>query len=77
MSSSDPNKPIILAGFPNEMIASLLVARLRDEDIFTEMVGGLTASFRVEVPGEVRVLVRSQDLERAQKILTEFQNQKS
>jgi hypothetical protein len=68
-SPADPNGPVVLARVRTELEASLIVGRLRDEGILAEMVGMLTSAFRAESPGDVKVLVRSQDLERARQVL--------
>jgi hypothetical protein len=75
MTSTDPDRPIVLATFPTELLASLLVGQLRDEGILTEMSGALTAGFRAEAPGGVHVLVRTKDAQRAGEILEEFKKQ--
>ncbi len=75
MATTDPDRPIVLATYPTEIWASMLVAKLRDEGIFTEMSGALTAGFRAEAPGGVHVLVRTRDAKRAGEILEEFKKQ--
>jgi hypothetical protein len=71
-SPADPNSPVVLVRVGSELEASLIVGRLRDEGIPAEMTGMLTAGFRAEAPGDVRVLVRAQDLERAGQVLADL-----
>lgn len=66
---TDPNQPVMAAGAANEMIASLIIAKLAANDIEAHAEGALTSGFRAEVPGGVRVMVRQSDLERAQEII--------
>jgi Putative prokaryotic signal transducing protein len=75
MTSTDPDRPIVLATFPTEILASLLAAQLRDEGILTEMSGALTAGFLAGAPGGVHVLVRTRDATRAGEILEQFRKQ--
>ncbi len=64
--------PVVLTARPNEALASLLVGALEQEGIRAVMEGQLTAGFRAEAPGMVRVLVRSEDLEEARLVLEVF-----
>lgn len=68
-SSADENNPVVLTRAATEFEASLIVGRLRSEGIVAEMSGMLTSAFRAETPGEVQILVLSQDLERARQVL--------
>ena len=45
------------------------VAALEDAGISANAQGGLTAGFRAEAPGGVRVMVRRADVERAREVL--------
>jgi hypothetical protein len=73
MSSTDADKPIVLASLPTEPLVALLVGRLQSEGIRAEMSGALTSAFRVEAPGAVQVLVRPQDAARARELLAAWQ----
>ena len=66
------SEPVVLANRPNETLAVLLIGALEQEGIRAMMEGHLTAGFRAEAPGQVRVLVRAEDLEQAKLILEEF-----
>ena len=68
----DPDKPVILDSTPTEAEAAMIVAALRDAGIRCQTQGALTAGFRAEAPGDVGILVRMADLERARVLLKEF-----
>ena len=62
----------------SEIEAEVLVAALDDDyGIEARSAGGLTSGFRAEAPGYVRILVRTEDLERAQAALVEIQKHRS
>ena len=69
---TDPERVEILTSVPSEAEAVLIIAALRDAGIKALDEGALTSGMRAEVPGEVDVLVRGEDLERAQSVLAEF-----
>jgi len=56
----------------SEPEAAILVATLADCGIKAEMTGALTANFRADSPGFVRILVLGDDLETAREILGEY-----
>ena len=60
-----------------EIEAEAIAAALEDHDIRAETAGGYTAGFRAEAPGMVRVLVRSEDYERAKVALKEIQEDRA
>jgi len=62
----------VLTTVPSEVEAALILSALEDEGIEASPSGELTAQFRAEAPGVVRILVRTEDAERAQEILTEL-----
>jgi len=68
---------VVLTSCGSEPEAALLVNTLRDCHIQAEMTGALTANFRADVPGFVRVLVRGNDLETAREILKEYNKEDS
>lgn len=68
---ADPSDSIVLARFPDELSALLLVADLEAEGIPAQVLGGLTAQLRAEAPGLVSVLVRRGDLVRAERVVAE------
>jgi hypothetical protein len=65
-------EPVLLTMRANETSAVLLVGALEQEGIRAMLEGQLTSGFRAEAPGQVRVLVRGEDLERAQQVLEAF-----
>ena len=71
----DPNDPEKLLSVPNEIEAAAIVNALADYDIEAFAAGGYTAGFRAEAPGNVTVLVKHADLERAKQALAEIREQ--
>ncbi len=67
--ADDPNRPVVLTTVPSEMRAAIIVAALSERGIEAQTVGELTSGFRAEAPGDVKILVRQVDLERAQAVL--------
>ena len=65
----DPNRPVVLTSVPSEAQAVIIVAALDERGIQARTQGALTSAFRAEVPGEVQVLVRQADLDRARAII--------
>ena len=63
---------VVLASLPNELAAELIVEALEDADIESQRMGGVTAGFRAEAPGWVKVMVRKEDLPRALEALHAF-----
>lgn len=71
MSSSDPNEPVVVGEFDNELQANFIVTRLEEAGVPAWVTGQHTAGFRAEAPGRVRVLVRAVDVDRAREALRE------
>lgn len=69
MSLKNDDHLQVLTSVPHEMEAGLIVAALGQEGIRARASGILTAGFRAEAPGEVRILVLEDDLSRAQDVL--------
>ncbi len=63
-----------LTSTPSEGQAAMIVSVLKDSGIEAVAEGGLTAGFRAESVGEVRVMVWAEDLERARLALDEYKN---
>lgn len=59
----------VAARVTNEMEANLIVQLLAAHEIDAKAVGGFTAGFRAEAPGDVSVVVKRTDLARAQAVL--------
>jgi len=74
--STDPNATVVLTTVPLEAEAALLVAALADQGIEAMHVGELTTGFRAEAPGDVQILVRARDVDRAREILSDFEGQR-
>jgi hypothetical protein len=70
--TEDPTRPERLLSVPNEIEAAAIVTALASYDIEAFAAGGYTAGFRAEAPGNVTVLVKHADLERAQQALAEL-----
>lgn len=62
----------VLTSVPHEPLAAVIVAALHSAGIQAAASGVLTAGFRAEGPGWVRILVRESDLHRAQQELAEL-----
>ena len=70
---NDPaNQPETLVSVPNEFEAAMIVSALAARDIDASTSGSFTAGFRAEAPGDVEVVVRQRDLERAKIALEEL-----
>ena len=69
---SDIRSPKVLAKAANEFEAAAIVTALMERSIFAKAVGGFTASFVVEAPGDVSIVVREAELEAAKKVLAEI-----
>ena len=63
---------VTLAFFPSEIEATLIADELKREGVQAEAAGILTAGFRAEAPGKVKVLVHESDLQRAQELLDDY-----
>jgi len=71
--ADDPNQPVILTTRRTEAQAALIVAALKDKGIEAQATGGFTSGFRAEAPGDVRILVRQSDLEKARAALRDIE----
>ena len=63
---------VTLAFFPTEVEATMIADELKRDGIQAEPAGILTAGFRAEAPGRVKVLVHEKDLEKAKELLDEY-----
>lgn len=68
----DDDSVVTLAFFPSEIEATTIADELKREGIQAEAAGTLTAEFRAEAPGKVKVLVHARDLARAKELLDEY-----
>jgi hypothetical protein len=70
--TSDPNSPCVLSSAANEIEAADIVTALSSYDVEASTVGGFTSGFKAEAPGNVQILVRRSDLDRAKRALAEI-----
>jgi hypothetical protein len=68
----DSDSPCVLASVANEIEAAGLVTALAAYDIEASVVGGFTSGMKAEAPGDVQVLVKESDLDRAKAALAEI-----
>lgn len=68
----DEDAVVTLAFFMTEVEATMVADALKREGIQAEPAGLLTAGFRAEAPGKVKVLVHADDLTQAQALLDEY-----
>ena len=71
--TDDPHIPVALTSVPSDIVATMIVAALSNEGIEAVATGGFTAGFLAEAPGSVRVMVKREDLSRAQQVLDQFE----
>ena len=69
----DPNNPTPLTRFTNEVEAATILAALAESGIQGTTTGSFTTGFRTEAPGDVTVVVRHCDLQRALEVLAEVE----
>jgi len=78
MSNNQNNKhadPVVIAKYTTEFEAMLSKNMLVEAGIPAQVVGAMTAGFRAETPGIVKVLVPGDCEEQALKLLIEFTDQ--
>jgi hypothetical protein len=63
----------VAASVTNEADAAMMVAALADHGIEAVSPGGYTAGFRAEAPGDVKVVVKQAELQRAREVLAKVQ----
>lgn len=66
------NEPVVVARYPTEFEAVLTKNMLTESGIPAQVVGAMTAGFRAETPGVVKVLVPGDFAERALELLIDF-----
>ena len=62
---------MVIAQFPTELKAGFAASKLRDAGVECRIVGGHTAGFRAEAPGQVSVMVHRRDADRARELLAD------
>jgi hypothetical protein len=70
--TTDPENLKVLASVPNEIEAAAIVCALAEFDIMAQATGGYTSGFKVTAPGDVKVVVKQADLDRAKQALKEI-----
>ena len=75
--STDPNNPEVLISVRTDIEAAVIVGALAARGIDASTTGGYTAGFRAEAPGEVNVIVRRSDVERATNALAEIERDRA
>ncbi|MEM1356000.1 MAG: DUF2007 domain-containing protein [Planctomycetota bacterium] len=66
------DKVVTLVFLPTEIEATALAQELTRAGIEAQASGLLTAGFRAEAPGQVKVLVHERDLARAKELLDDY-----
>jgi hypothetical protein len=61
-----------LTSAATEPEAAMIVGALSRQGIDAVAEGGLTSGLRAEAPGQVRILVRHEDIDRARKVIEEY-----
>ena len=69
----DPKHPETLLTVSTEIEAAAIVTALAEYDVEALTVGGYTSGFKAEAPGNVAVVVKLADFDRAKQALTEIQ----
>lgn len=67
----DPNNPEVLLSVRCDAEAAMIVGDLANHGIEAFATGGYTADFIAGAPGDVKILVKHADVERAQQALAE------
>lgn len=71
---NNPDQIEALTSTPDESRAAMVIAALKDRGIDAVAEGGLTSGFRAETYGEVKVMVRREDMDRARAALAEYKD---
>ena len=66
------NSPCELLSAANEVEAAGIVTALAEYDIEASVTGGFTSGLKAEAPGDIQILVRRSDLDRAKLALAEI-----
>ncbi len=73
--SKEHTDPVTVGRYPTEFEAVLTKNMLTEAGIPAQVVGAMTAAFRAETPGFVKVMVPGEFEERALKLLIEQTNE--
>jgi len=69
----DPESPRAVRTVPSELEAAAIIAALTNHGIEALTTGEYTSGFRAEAPGWVKVVVKYRDLEQADHILAQLE----
>ncbi len=72
--SDESDELVVLQSVPSEAQANLIAAALERAGIEAALEGALTAAFRAEAPGEVKIIVRKNDLQKAKEALESYKD---
>ncbi len=75
--TNDPNRPHVVAKVPTDFEAAAIVTALQEAGIKAMAVGGHTAGFRAEAPGDVAVVVQENEAKQAETVLAQFRKDQS
>lgn len=64
-----PEHVVVVATVPNEQEADVIVAALEEEGIKSTISGAGANPFRLDLPGDVQILVAKEDEARAKEII--------
>ncbi|MCA9122310.1 MAG: DUF2007 domain-containing protein [Planctomycetaceae bacterium] len=71
----DPDSPTIVYCAENAIEAGAIVTALESEGIETTTTGSYTSGFQAEAPGQVQVVVRQSQAEKARLVLHQLEEQ--
>ncbi len=71
--TNDPNRPHVVTRVSTDFEAAAIVSALESAGIKAMAVGGHTAGFLAEAPGDVAVVVPANEAKPAEAVLAEFQ----
>lgn len=72
---ADAANIVTLTSVANDLEAATILSVLEEHGIAARAVGGFTARFRAEAPGDVQILVKQHELAQAQDLLSELERE--
>ena len=73
--TSDPHRPHVVAKVTTDFEAAAIVSALAAAGLKAMAVGGHTAGFRAEAPGDVSVVVPENEAAQAAAVMAEFRSE--
>jgi hypothetical protein len=73
----DPNRPDVLLSVSSEIEAAAIVTALAEYGVQALTVGGYISGFQAAAPGDVAIVVKLADFDRAKQALAEIRQQQS